>query len=507
MSAKLNKTAKHTSVKNIKTSVKSTAVKSVVKLAHSQTSSGNTETNHEASIHQYNEMRLQYALEGSNQGVWDWNLITNEVYYSPKWKELIGYKDDELENNFEEWKSRVYPDDWTKISDEIKKTLRLKNYDYNIEHRLLCKNGSYKWIEARGKVLEYDKRGRPARMVGTHTDIAALKHNEEALQRSEEKYRALVENSPVVIMTTDEKEIITFINFDEGESTTEYIIGKSLYKFLKPEYHVMVKRCHKNVFLNKGIETYETESVDEHGEQIWMQTQVGPIFSGKKVTGLTLFKLNITTRKNAEEKIKQSLKEKEVLLKEVHHRVKNNLQIISSILNLQTSKSTSKKTLEIIYDSQKRIKAMSLIHELLYQSDDFSRINFSEYLNEILTNLMSSYVSRKPITLELDSDKIFLNLDVSIPCGLLINELVTNAMKYAFTNHKKGILTVSLKRKDGKIVLRIADNGKGLPAHIDFKKTNSLGMQLVIGLTDQIDGTIELDNSNGAAYTITFKEV
>ena len=194
-----------------------------------------------------------------------------------------------------------------------------------------------------------------------------------------------------------------------------------------------------------------------------------------------------------------------MLLKEVHHRVKNNLQIISSILNLQSSTISDENTLELLRNSQDRIRSMSLIHELLYQTKDFSTIKFSEYIKSIATNLFHSYNQNKNISLDLDLDDIHLDLDMAIPCGLIVNELLTNSLKYAFETEDEGIIRVKLKSKNGFVHLIITDNGKGFPKDIDFRDTASLGMQLVVSLVDQIDGEVILNTEKGSEYEITFK--
>ena len=200
--------------------------------------------------------------------------------------------------------------------------------------------------------------------------------------------------------------------------------------------------------------------------------------------------------------------EKEVLLKEVHHRVKNNLQIISSILNLQSATITDQNTLDLLKNSQNRIRSMSLIHELLYQTKDFSTINFSEYIVSISTNLFQSYNQNKNTKLTLDLDPLFLDLDIAIPCGLIINELVTNSLKYSFDNNQtNGEVKIQLSQKEDDVLLKIEDNGKGFPNDIDFRDTESLGMQLVVSLIDQIDGEIILENTSGAKYELRFKNV
>jgi two-component sensor histidine kinase len=254
-----------------------------------------------------------------------------------------------------------------------------------------------------------------------------------------------------------------------------------------------------------GSQTFEMQILHSDGFIAWYSINAGPIFFDKEVVGVTVITRNISERKQGEEKVKQSLKEKEILLQEVHHRVKNNLQIILSIINLQFGTVKDKKTLDLLRDVRNRIKAMSFVHELLYQANDFSSINFSEYVSNIINNLIYSYAQKQSVVLKQDIDPVFLDLDIAIPCGLIINELITNSLKYAFSENENGELFISLKQTDGTIKMVIADTGKGFPNTINFRKTKSLGMQLVVALLDQIGGTIELDNTNGTAFSIAFK--
>jgi two-component sensor histidine kinase len=218
--------------------------------------------------------------------------------------------------------------------------------------------------------------------------------------------------------------------------------------------------------------------------------------------------LDITEKKLANEQIHNSLQEKEVLLKEVHHRVKNNLQVISSILNLQSSYVKDQSTLNILKESQDRIKSMAFIHESLYQTKDFSSINFSEYVVNLSQNLLHSYSSLEhEIKLNLDIQNVFLNLDLAIPCGLIINEIVSNALKYAFVDKKEDAeIMIKMHLMGENLHLQIKDNGVGLPKHIDYRNTESLGLQLVVTLVDQLNGRIELDSAQGAHYNILFKQ-
>jgi len=269
----------------------------------------------------------------------------------------------------------------------------------------------------------------------------------------------------------------------------------------------MIREAHRKVFEGEKSQSYETQGTNIDGERVWYLTHVGPKYFNNEVVGLVLFIKNITDRKLAEEKIKQSLHEKEVLLKEVHHRVKNNLQIISSILNLQSSTISDKYILDLLKNSQDRIRSMSLIHELLYQTKDFSTINFLEYIRSISTNLFQSYNQNQNIDLVLELQPVALDLDLAIPCGLIINELITNSLKYAFEITGSGEVKIILSQSDDEVKLIIEDNGKGFPSTIDFRDTESLGMQLVVSLVDQIDGEIKLESDSGTKYELRFKNV
>jgi PAS domain S-box-containing protein len=204
-------------------------------------------------------------------------------------------------------------------------------------------------------------------------------------------------------------------------------------------------------------------------------------------------------------KTETSLKEKEVLLKEIHHRVKNNLQIISSLLNLQSAYIKDKDSFEIFKESQNRVRSMALIHEKLYQSKDMSQIDFSDYVSELVSNLFSSYsLNSALITLHLDIDNIMLDIDLAINLGLIMNELVSNAFKHAYAEGEKGNLFISMRRDGKNFELIIEDDGIGFPSDIDFKKTESLGLQLINTLVDQIGGEIALIPDHGTKFVINF---
>ncbi|MCD6162936.1 MAG: PAS domain S-box protein [candidate division Zixibacteria bacterium] len=220
--------------------------------------------------------------------------------------------------------------------------------------------------------------------------------------------------------------------------------------------------------------------------------------------GLVCNARDITGRKRAEGQLKKSLKEKEVLIKEIHHRVKNNLQIISSLLELQSDYIKDNKACKIIKTSQDRVKLMALIHEQLYQSPDLAKIGFAMYVRNLADYLVASYgINSDVIKLEKDLENVYLGIDAAIPCGLIINELITNSIKHAFPDNRPGTIRVELRSLDNHFVITVSDDGIGLPENIDSGNTKSLGLQLVNLLEKQTGCTIELDRSHGTAFKIT----
>jgi PAS domain S-box-containing protein len=216
----------------------------------------------------------------------------------------------------------------------------------------------------------------------------------------------------------------------------------------------------------------------------------------------------IAERKRAQEQTQASLREKETLLKEVHHRVKNNLQIISSLHQLQIRKTEDSEITHILTETQNRVQSIALVHEELYNSADLSSIEFKDYVENFSTMLSSAYgIDPSRIMLIIEVEELYFDIDKAIPCGLIINELLSNAFKYAFPDEREGAVTIScFANTDQTITLKIADNGVGLPPDFDIETVPSLGLKIVVTLVDQINGTLHLDKEEGTTYTITFPE-
>jgi two-component sensor histidine kinase len=217
----------------------------------------------------------------------------------------------------------------------------------------------------------------------------------------------------------------------------------------------------------------------------------------------------LAERRRAEERILESLHEKEVMLKEIHHRVKNNLQVIYSLLSLQAQYAKDPPTLEILRDSQNRIRSMALIHEKLYQSANLADIDFGEYLGTLSAHLCHSYeTSNRSVKLVLETSPIRLPIDTALPCALIAGELISNALKHAFVGRREGVLRVGVGgQADGMVALEVADDGVGLPKIVpdETRGPVTLGMQLVTGLVRQLDGSLQIINGLGTRFVVSFK--
>jgi two-component sensor histidine kinase len=214
----------------------------------------------------------------------------------------------------------------------------------------------------------------------------------------------------------------------------------------------------------------------------------------------------LAERKRAEDKLRSSLAEKEVLLKEIHHRVKNNLQVISSLLYLQSKDIADAGVRALFLDSQNRVRSMALVHERLYRSEDLAKVDFAEYVRSLAASLIRSYrVNTNGVKLAVDVEEVYLSVDAAVPCGLIINELISNCLKHAFPDGRAGEIRVELRRAGGhKLSLTVTDDGVGFPQDLKARPTSSLGLQLVHTLTEQLGGQVELSGDVGTVATVRF---
>ncbi|HEY9626187.1 MAG TPA: PAS domain S-box protein [Coleofasciculaceae cyanobacterium] len=291
--------------------------------------------------------------------------------------------------------------------------------------------------------------------------------------------------------------------YDAGELKDKHI---SLINY--GDEHTHPRAIHQEIataVLQQGEAAYEVHNVKKDGTAFWGHAAISLFEHPGYGTVFVAVQQDITERKLAEAMIQTSLKEKEVLLKEIHHRVKNNLGVVYGLLQMQSRRSSDSQVVEALKESQNRITSIALVHEKLYGSDDLANIDFAQYIADLTAHLFTSYnIHTDQIQLTTQIDAIPLDIDTAIPCGLIINELVSNALKYAFSDAPGEIQVMFHQQPDQTLALVVRDNGVGLPQHFNLKQTKTLGMTLIQGLAQQLRGTLEISGTAGTTVVIRF---
>lgn len=469
------------------------------------------------------EARLKLAIDWAQMGLWNLDLITGTITESEHVGPMFGLPLGAVNRDLESWQKHIHPDDFERVIREFEDAIAGLS-DYDTQYRAIGVDGKVRWIAASGRILR-DAVGIPVSIVGIAFDVTKEKETEQEREQllvaerqvraeaeaSEQRYRFLGETIPQIVWTANPDGYVEYCNsrwYDYTGITPEQTLGWGWESVLHPDD---VPKCKE--LWSQAVETGNRYQIEyrfkraSDGQYRWHLGRALPM-RNKEGDIVHWFGTctDIDDQKRVESQIKASLTEKEVLLKEIHHRVKNNLQIISSLLNLQVENLKDEQAVGIFKVSQNRIESMALIHEKLYQSKDLARINFADYIRDLVASLFCAYeVNSEAIALKLYIDDVFLGIDAAIPCGLILNELVLNSLKYAFPAGKAGEICVALYSENtNNFQLIVRDNGIGLPPNFDFRNTESLGLQLVDTLTNQLEGTIELDTTKGVEFKITF---
>jgi PAS domain S-box-containing protein len=450
------------------------------------------------------EEEYRLLVENQNDLIIKFDLKGILLFVSTSFCDLFGKdKKEFLGKNFLEVVSQKNPDS-TKSS--FKKLFE-PPYSGFVEQEILTKNG-LKYISWANKAV-MDENNSITAFVGVGRDITLQKKVENDLIESESKYRAIFENTGTLTLIFEKDMTISLVN-EEFEKFSLYSKAEieskhSWLDFVAPADVERMAGYNRLQRINPDAipKNYEVRLINKQGtiKDFFATSDMIPS-TNKGLISL----MDITDRKIAENKIKDSLKEKELLLREIHHRVKNNLQIISTLLTLQSAKFSDEKIINMYRESQNRIQSIALIHEKLYHSQNISKINLQDYVQSMVSDLFYSFgTDEKFIDAELDVDDVSMGLETAIPCGLIINELVSNSLKYAFPDDK-GKIKVELHLLNGdEYLLKVSDDGVGLPADFEMENTETLGLQIVDNLVKQIEGKLEI--SKPSEFKIMFKEI
>lgn len=504
----------------------------------------------EKRTHELRESEERFEQIARSAGEWIWEVDANGkyTYSSPVIEDLLGYKIEEIVGK--KYFYDLYPPDEKKelkrlAMESFKGKEPFKGFINTCTH----KNGTKVVLETKGTPI-LGNEGELLGYRGADTDITERYQAARKLAKSEEHLRFITDNMTDVIGLVDPKGIITYFSPSLEELTgfqPRDILGKNAFDLVHPDHREKLAETIKKTIKDQMPAILEYKTLKSDGGYLWVETIGKAVYdySGrykylvftvrdistrkkaeksllkahagleKKVEERTLelteanklLQSEIAERQKAEEQIKKSLKEKEMLLKEIHHRVKNNLTIISSLLGLQSRYTIDEASRGMFKESQNRARSMALIHQSLYQSVDLKKIDFGSYIKILSDQLLRTYARNlKTIKLYVNAEDVFLDVNTAIPLGLIANELITNSLKYAFPDNKSGIITVDFHSKDDRYEFAVKDNGVGLNDELNIQDTSSLGLQIVNTLTRQINGEIRLDREEGTAFIITFKE-
>ncbi len=428
------------------------------------------------------------------------------VYVSPSVKLVYGLQPHELigKSMYE----RVHPEDVERVTSCMQDALG-KCLTQSVQYRYMKADGSYVWIGTKGTPIS-DDNGNVTGFVCNSRDITQQKNAEAALRESEEKYRTLIESAKDPISLYDENGIFLMANKAGAHSMGKEpvdLLGRSLRDFFPPEIaEKQIELIRKVISTEEGIDM--EMFVPYADKDQWFSTSLQPIYAhDNMIHSVQVISRDITEIKETQIKLEQALDDKDMLMKEIYHRVKNNLMVISSLLNLQSRYIKDEEAKGMFKESQNRAHSMALIHERLYRSTDLKNMDFGDYIRSLSMDLFRTYVAdRSRISLEMDVEDIMVDINTAIPLGLIVNELLSNSMKHAFPENKSGEIWVKFNKINDNYVLEVRDTGVGFPADIELDKTDSLGLQIVSSLTQQINGKMELKRSPGTSFRITFKE-
>lgn len=438
-------------------------------------------------------------------------------YTNRKFEEMFGYNTGEMIGKNASIVNAPTDKDPLERATEIMKVIR-ETGKWRGEVNNIKKDGKPFWCFANVSVFEHPLHGKV--LMAVHTDITERKKVDDALSENEEKYRNLIETSQDLIFQCDKEGCFIYLN-ENWEKTLGYSIDEMLglkhSDFKKEDIARRDNKEFERVLKEGSTKGYETSYVSKSGDDVHLSFTAMLLYDKEgRVTGTIGTADDITERKDADEaqrqaekEIKASLKEKEILLKEIHHRVKNNLQIISSLLKLKSENIKSKKVAEVLSECQNCIKSMVIVHEKFHRSDNLSKINFKEYIYEIANHLVRTYYPNNTdkVSLIFDVEDVSLGINVAIPCGLVLNELISNSLKHAFPAGRRGQINISMRNYDENIIkLVVKDNGIGIPKDFDLANVKTLGVYLIFGIVKkQLQGKIEYNRSTGTIANITFK--
>lgn len=453
--------------------------------------------------------RFRKLYENATIGLYRTTPDGKVLMANPALVKMLGYESLEELSTHRNLEEDGFEPDYPR--EDFKRWLDEKGEIHGLEEGWRRKDGTTIYVRESARVIR-DEDGKPVYYEGTVEDITERKLAEMAKRESEEKYRTIFLNAPLgIFRSTPEGKFLEvnpvlaeMLGYNEPQEVLDNIYDIAEQIYIKTEKR---KDIVKSTMETQNVLRYVNWYKQKDGTPFVANLTLKTIFDK---AGNILYLLgiveDITERQKAQEQIRKSLREKVALLKEIHHRVKNNMQVISSLLYIQSQKTTGKKCRAILQETQERVKSMALVHEKMYKSKDLAQIDISEYIHSLASELFYAYKPNySEIRLHINAHNTLMRIDTAIPCGLIINELVTNALKHGFPECRNGKVAVEFFEQDNEYILIVADDGINFPENIQIDTPQSMGLELIKDLTtEQLKGNIELDRTNGATFKIIF---
>lgn len=458
--------------------------------------------------------RLVLATTAAHLGIWDWNIESNLSIWSDYMYEIFGISKSDHNNNHSSWLKCIHPDDRPKADADIQFALATGNY--NSEYRIIRADGSIRYIVSKG-ILHRNAEGKPRKLVGVDWDVTKDRLYEHAIRESEGRFRHVSDSAPVLIWMTGLDRKLNYFNKTWLEFT-----GKNLSDQLENGWVEAIHPDDSEKFFNTFFHAFEKREPFQltmrlrsaSKEYRWLHVNGVPRFDTQSnflgfIGSCNDVHKSVEMAAQLSEnqlQLEELLEEKDLLIREIHHRVKNNLQVMSSVLFLkaQTLKDPSMRML--LTESRQRLRSMAMIHERLMQSGgQITQINIRDYLNGLIHEQKQALsIDPEYISVEVEVEEFMMNLDQVVNIGFIINETMTNAVKHAFPVQKNGSIKVFFGHTEDKLQLKISDNGIGLPSHVSLNNSNFFGIQLIKVFTNHLGGEVTVNTANGTNWTINF---
>ena len=476
---------------------------------------------------------LETALNSSQVALWIWNIRNDSAVWSGPVEQIFGSTLPRL-NGLKAISELVHPDDRERLSTQLTAAIE-KACEFELEYRIVRAGGEVRWIAGRGDATRLDE-GRALEMSGINYDITEKKRIENALARSEKEFRQLANAMPQIVFAADADGKVYFLNdhwheitglpmervptlverkqvlhpddrdgweacWTEALTTGSYEMEHRLWDREKQEYRWYLSRGRAVRDANGVIQRWFGTATDIHDRKA--ANELLELEVRKRTADLST---SLGRLKQSEETLLQSLAEKNALLKEVHHRVRNNLQIVYSLLGMQVSLIQDGSAIAQLRDAERRVMSMAFIHDQLYSHEEMSSIDFDEYVRKWIASLPACFDRNDMVTCRLNLSPVRLTIEQAVPCGLILNELVTNALEHAYPPGHCGEITIDLSGEPGWICLCVRDEGVGLPVDFDLSATKTLGISVIQVLAAQLDGHFEVRGEMGTAFSLRFPQ-